>query len=62
MTGMDNLISLAMVDEEIKEIESSRGDLPSRIEKLETDKRNFENNFVIILSIKKKRKEINLKK
>ena len=43
MTGMDNLISLAMVDEEIKEIESSRGDLPSRIEKLETDKRNFEN-------------------
>lgn len=43
MTAMDNLISLAMVDEEIKEIESSRGDLPSRIEKLEADKTNFEN-------------------
>ena len=38
MTGMDNLISLAMVDEEIKEIESSRGDLPSNtsvIDKIE---------------------------
>ncbi len=43
MIGMDNLISLAMVDEEIKEIESSRGDLPSRIEKLETEKEKIKN-------------------
>ena len=46
MTGMDNLISLAMVDEEIKEIESSRGDLPARIEKLETEKKKVEAEIV----------------
>ena len=38
MTAINNLISLASIDEEIKEIESSRGDLPSRIKKLEMEK------------------------
>ena len=42
MTTIENLISLAKVDEEIKEIESSRGDLPSRIEKLKIEKNEDE--------------------
>lgn len=42
MTTIENLISLAKVDEEIKEIESSRGDLPSRIEKLKIEKNDDE--------------------
>ena len=42
MATVDNLRSLAMIDEEIKEIESSRGDLPSRIEKLEIEKKSTE--------------------
>lgn len=42
MTTIENLVSLAKVDEEIKEIESSRGDLPSRIEKLKIEKNEDE--------------------
>ena len=42
MTTIENLVSLAKVDEEIKEIESSRGDLPSRIEKLKIEKNDDE--------------------
>ena len=38
MTKISNLISLASVDEKIREIESSQGDLPSRIEKIEIEK------------------------
>ena len=38
MTKINNLISLATVDEQIREIESSQGDLPSRIEKIEIEK------------------------
>ena len=38
MTKISNLISLANVDEKIREIESSQGDLPSRIEKIEIEK------------------------
>ena len=48
---MDNLISLATVDEEIREIESSRGDLPSRIEKLESEKDQV-NNEIEKLNVK----------
>ena len=42
MTTIENLVSLAKVDEEIKEIESSKGDLPSRIEKLKIEKNEDE--------------------
>ena len=42
MTTIENLVSLAKIDEEIKEIESSRGDLPSRIEKLKIEKNDDE--------------------
>jgi hypothetical protein len=38
MTKISNLISLASIDEKITEIESSQGDLPSRIEKIEIEK------------------------
>ena len=38
MTKISNLISLATIDEKIREIESSQGDLPSRIEKIEIEK------------------------
>lgn len=48
---MENLISLATVDEEIREIESSRGDLPSRIKKLELEKEQI-NNEIEKLTVK----------
>ncbi len=44
MTKINNLISLATVDEQIREIESSQGDLPSRIKKLELEKSELEQN------------------
>ena len=44
MTKISNLISLATVDEKIREIESSQGDLPSRIKKIESEKSELEEN------------------
>ena len=37
MTKINSLISLATIDEQIQEIESSQGDLPSRIKKIELE-------------------------
>ena len=42
MTKISNLISLATIDEKIREIESSQGDLPSRIKKLESERVQLE--------------------
>lgn len=42
MTKISNLISLATIDEKIREIESSQGDLPSRIKKIESEKSDLE--------------------
>ena len=44
MTQINDFILLAKIDEDIIEIESSQGDLPNRISKLEIDKKNFEEN------------------
>ena len=37
MTLVSNFISLSKIDEKIQEIELSKGDLPSRLKKLEKD-------------------------
>ena len=44
MTKIKDFILLAQIDEDINEIESSQGDLPSRIKKLELTKDNLEKN------------------
>ena len=52
MTQINDFILLAKIDEDIIEIESSQGDLPNRISKLEIDKKNFEENRTLF-SVKK---------
>ncbi len=42
MTKLNNLISLATIDEQIQDIESSQGDLPSRIKKIESEREGLE--------------------
>ena len=44
MTKINNFILLSQIDEDISEIESSQGDLPNRIKKLELSKKDLEKN------------------
>ena len=44
MTQINDFILLSQIDENINEIESSQGDLPNRIKKLELTKKNLEEN------------------
>ena len=50
MTKIKDFILLAQIDEDINEIESSQGDLPSRIKKLELTKDNLEKNKTLYSS------------
>ena len=50
MTKIKDFILLAQIDEDINEIESSQGDLPNRIKKLESTKNNLEENKTLFLS------------
>ena len=50
MTKIKDFILLAQIDEDINEIESSQGDLPNRIKKLELTKNNLEENKTLFLS------------
>ena len=50
MTKIKDFILLAQIDEDINEIESSQGDLPNRIKKLELTKDNLEKNKTLFLS------------
>ena len=55
MTQINDFILLAKIDEDIIEIESSQGDLPDRINKLEIDKKHFEENKALFSSKEKDR-------
>ncbi len=50
MTEINNFILLAKIDEDIGEIESSQGDLPNRIKKLESTKKSLEENKALFSS------------
>ena len=50
MTKINNFILLSQIDEGIIEIESSQGDLPNRIKKLELTKKDLEKNKDLFLS------------
>jgi len=66
MTKISNLISLASVDEKIREIEASQGDLPSRIKKLESEKSELEQNTkelnTKMYDLNKKQSSLNISK
>ncbi len=66
MTKINSLISLATIDEQIQEIESSQGDLPSRIKKIELEKSELENNTKDlndrISDLNKKQNSLNINK
>ena len=47
MTEINEFILLAKIDEDIQEIESSQGDLPNRIKKLEASKKTLEDNKIL---------------
>ena len=48
MTLVNDFISLSKIDEKIKEIELSKGDLPSRVKKLEEKNNNLNHNKITL--------------
>ena len=48
MTLVNDFISLSKIDEKIKEIELSKGDLPSRIKKLEEKNNELNHNKITL--------------